>query len=151
MKHSPLTINLMLACYCSPDPESIIGTSTWRSAAGQDALRRLRESALIDAEYRATDRGTYWVRYICDVDVPASDWTEGRARTTSEDTYLGMHKQIADLKAALRPFATSHSNVMDEDLRGVIDGSIFIDGIDGREAANLLRAREILLGLVEPP
>ena len=71
---SPLTIDIMLACYVSPEPQSIMGT-TWASAAGVSVRQWLRRNDLIDDRERATERGKAWVKFICATPMPVATWT----------------------------------------------------------------------------
>lgn len=70
---APSTINLMLACYYSPDPKEEIGPS-WSSESGKISRAWLQNEGLIDGNNEATERGKAWVEYICHTPVPIQQW-----------------------------------------------------------------------------
>ena len=81
---APITINFMLACYCSGDPEGNLGSHHWNSSAGQEARKWLRENNLIKDDNRPTDRGKAWVHFICETPLPVSVWVRPANGTMGE-------------------------------------------------------------------
>lgn len=70
---SPFTINIMLACYVSPEPEGVLGTA-WCSSAAVQCRQWLRINGLIDEREHATERGKAWVKFICATPMPVATW-----------------------------------------------------------------------------
>lgn len=78
---SPLTIQIMFACFCSPEPSSWFEPAQWASKAGIEVRHWLLERGLITGddgiphgEPRATDRGKAWVSFICATPLPIAHW-----------------------------------------------------------------------------
>ncbi len=72
---SPLKIQIMLACYVSPNPQSIVVWSTWGSPAAKDIRNQLFDDGLIDEHERPTPRGNAWVEFLCATPLPVqSGW-----------------------------------------------------------------------------
>lgn len=72
---SPLTIELMLQCYCSNNPAANIGERRWNSEAAREARAWLLAEGLVNADERPTDRGKAWVHFICATPLPRMKWT----------------------------------------------------------------------------
>ena len=73
MTLAPITIKFMLACYCSGQPAVELGTQ-WNSGAGQETLHWLQANGLIGDNYRVTERGEAWVKFICATPLPETVW-----------------------------------------------------------------------------
>lgn len=71
---SPLAIAIMLACYVTPEPAQLVGT-TWASPSGVQVRQWPRRNDLIDDRWRATERGKAWVKFICATPMPVATWT----------------------------------------------------------------------------
>lgn len=78
---SPLTIQIMLACFCTPEPSSWFEPDQWCSTASIDVRHWLLEAGLItgidgipDTEPRATERGKAWIGFICATPLPVAQW-----------------------------------------------------------------------------
>lgn len=79
---SPLTINIMLACHVSPEPEGVVGERVWHSEASKIVRAWLLAEGLISMHglhYRSTERGEAWVESICTTPLPVQKWVCGRA------------------------------------------------------------------------
>ena len=72
MNIPPLAIELMLACYVSTSPVSMVGQHVWLSSAGRYWRAWLLEHDLIDNDSRPTPRGGQWVERILDTPLPES-------------------------------------------------------------------------------
>lgn len=72
---SPLTIRIMLDCYCTADPTL---TTYWGSDAGRQVQSWLRVNDLIDYSNQPTDKGREWVRIICGTPQPIEKWIDPR-------------------------------------------------------------------------
>jgi len=70
---SPLTINIMLAIYCSSDPASFVGEQTWNSRAAKESRDWLSTNCLIEGNC-ATEKGRAWVSFICQTPLPIQTW-----------------------------------------------------------------------------
>lgn len=78
---SPLTIQIMFACFCTPEPSAWFEPAQWSSKAGIEVKCWLLERGLITGddgipheEPRATDRGKAWVGFICSTPLPVAHW-----------------------------------------------------------------------------
>lgn len=73
---SPLTIQIMLACFCTPEPSAWFEAEQWTSRAAIDARAWLCTNGLITQaeEPRATDKGKAWVGFICATPLPVPQW-----------------------------------------------------------------------------
>lgn len=80
-QRAPILIDFMLACYTRPEPCEALGEAHWDSPAGRQTRLWLRENDLIDDNYRPTERGAAWVRFICDTPLPVAVWTLPERRT----------------------------------------------------------------------
>jgi hypothetical protein len=68
---TPLHIELLLACYVSPDPEVYLGLERWRSSAAVTFLADLQAWGCIDGgTFRVTARGLELVRMLCGTPLP---------------------------------------------------------------------------------
>jgi hypothetical protein len=76
MNVSPLTVNFMLAFFCSPNPKDELGERYWSGGAGAEAREWLHENDLITDpdDGRATSRGEAWVKFICETPLPEQTW-----------------------------------------------------------------------------
>lgn len=81
---TPLTIEIMLQCYCSPNPTANISERIWNSPAAKETREWLLSERLIDLEDRATDRGRAWVDFICSTPLPEMKWVMPAARSAVE-------------------------------------------------------------------
>lgn len=70
----PFTIEMMIACYCSPEPDAFLGSSRWNSPAAIKTLAWLKENSLVTPDNRATARGEAWMLHICNTPLPVSKW-----------------------------------------------------------------------------
>jgi hypothetical protein len=74
---SPLTIKIMLAVYCSPKPEEMVGEA-WFSPAANEVRSWLKVHELIADDLGATDKGKKWVEMICSTPFPVHEWIDPR-------------------------------------------------------------------------
>lgn len=66
---TPLAIQIMLACYVSPEPWGNMQPKIWNSPAAQEVRNALATVGLIDREtLRATERGERYVKTLCEVE-----------------------------------------------------------------------------------
>lgn len=84
MSVSPLTIKLMFACYCSPDPATWFGDA-WGSPAAITARNWLVLEGLVAENHVATDRGTAWVEFICATPIPIQRWVLPERENTNDN------------------------------------------------------------------
>lgn len=71
---SPLTINIMLACYCSNSPEKHFPPIVWESDAARDSRVMLIENGLLFGNNQVTAKGTAWAKFICATPLPEQNW-----------------------------------------------------------------------------
>src|SRR5688572_15327078 len=71
MSVPPITITFMLACFTSPNPEAVLREAVWNSIAGRRTRQWLLDNGLVDANYKPTSRGDFWVKMsICSAPLP---------------------------------------------------------------------------------
>lgn len=79
MTHSPLTIEIMIACYTLAEPSTSSYSFGWNSSAARQVRSELGREGLIcvtkNNEYRATPKGAAWVKFICQTPYPEATWT----------------------------------------------------------------------------
>jgi len=71
---APITINFMLACYCSREPWVNIGDKQWDSISGQETRNFLFAEGLLTENYEPTERGKVWVNMILSTPLPIMKW-----------------------------------------------------------------------------
>lgn len=74
---TPLTMQIALACYTSPDPAHRFSPSTWGSAPAIEARRWLFGQGLIDAlegSPAITKKGKAWVERALSTPLPIQTW-----------------------------------------------------------------------------
>ena len=64
---SPLSIEVMLQCYCSPEPWRNAVPAIWNSPAAQQSRDYLQGCGLIDGELQVTSAGRAFVVALCSV------------------------------------------------------------------------------------
>jgi hypothetical protein len=70
MSVPPIKISFMLACYAYPEPADILGITQWNSMAGCETRKWLQDNGLVNGEYRITEKGEAWVKFICETPLP---------------------------------------------------------------------------------
>ena len=73
-ERAPITIEFMLVCYFSAEPAQYFEDMRWNSIAGNETREFLLREGLVDENYKATERGEAWVKYICATPLPEQCW-----------------------------------------------------------------------------
>lgn len=71
---APITINFMLACYCSREPWVNIGKAQWDSICGIETRSFLCSEGLLGENYEPTPRGKAWIDMILSTPLPIMKW-----------------------------------------------------------------------------
>ncbi|WP_319519856.1 hypothetical protein [uncultured Martelella sp.] len=75
---TPLTVNIMLACHVSKDPDDVVGTKVWHSIAAKEERGLLVNEGMLELEngdWIVTDRGKVWIERILSTPLPTCVWT----------------------------------------------------------------------------
>lgn len=96
---TPLTIEIMLACYCSESPQDNWLPEQWNSPAAAEVRSWLQREELIDVNCRATERGKVWVEYIVNAPLPVKKWEFPRQERNPWK--VRNHASIDDTRASM--------------------------------------------------
>ena len=111
---TPLQINILLACYCSPRPRANFSGATWESPAATEAREQFRANGLMNEHSTAlTTAGNAIVAALCAVPmVPAVDplQAERDALTAKLAGLKTRHESTAPTEARLKQATTDALN-----------------------------------------
>lgn len=72
---SPLAVQIMIECHCSAEPGINFQRDVWLSHAGERVREWLVAEGLIEpCKFRATPRGSAWVKFLCQTPLPMQTW-----------------------------------------------------------------------------
>ena len=78
----PFKINIALACYVSPAPNTLFGEGQWQSVAATKFRRELITEGIITDDLAITPLGRAWIELLLTTPYPTQAWIDPRTGET---------------------------------------------------------------------